>query len=137
MHLVLALNAELPQDWVVDATARFATQTGSTVAVVCVDEVQLERLAPVQRSVYVGRAEEATTAAVQRLEEAGVEATGTVLNGLARELVLDFAEEQSADIIVVGASDRPALATRLLGSVPLAIVAGSARPVLVITRPRH
>jgi nucleotide-binding universal stress UspA family protein len=85
----------------------------------------------------VGRAEEATAAAVQRLKEAGVEATGTVLNGLARELVLDFAEEQSADIIVVGASDRPALATRLLGSVPLAIVAGSPRPVLVITRPRH
>jgi hypothetical protein len=39
MHLVLALNAELPQEWVVDAAARFATQTAATVAVVSVDEV--------------------------------------------------------------------------------------------------
>jgi len=137
MHLVLALNAEQLQDWVVDATARFATQTGASVAVVTVDEVQLERLAPVPRSVYVGRAEQTVTGAVQRLRQAGVEATGTVLNGLARDLVLDFAEQQAADLIVVGASDRPALATRLLGSVPLALVARSTRPVLVVTPPRQ
>ena len=136
MHLVLALNAELPQDWVVDGTARFAAQTGASVAVLSVDEVQLERLAPVPRSVYVGRAQETVSAAVSRLQDAGVEATGTVLNGLARDLVLDFADQQAADIIVVGASDRPALATRLLGSVPQALVARSSRPVLVVTPPR-
>ena len=136
MHLVLALNAELPQDWVVDATARFSQQTGATVAVVCVDEVQLERLAPVPRSVYVSWAQETLSSAVRQLQEAGVEATGTLLSGLARDLVLDFAEEQRADIIVVGASDRPALATRLLGSVPQALVARSSRPVLVVTPPK-
>src|SRR4028119_702567 len=76
MHLVLALNAELPQEWVVDATARFATSTGATVAVVCVDEVQLERLAPVPRSVYVGRAEEAASGAVQGPPAAGARGAG-------------------------------------------------------------
>ena len=136
MHLVLALNAELPQDWVVDGTARFATQTGATVAVLSVDEVQLERLAPVPRSVYAGMAEQAASGAVRRLQDAGVDATATVLPGLARDVVLDFADQQAADIIVVGASDRPALATRLLGSVPLALVARSTRPVLVLTPPR-
>jgi nucleotide-binding universal stress UspA family protein len=136
MHLVLALNAELPQDWVVDGAARFATQTGATVAVLSVDEVQLERLAPVPRSVYAGMAEQAASAAVQRLQDAGVEATATVLQGLARDVVLDFAEEQAADIIVVG-RERPAGARHpLLGSVPLALVARSTRPVLVLTPPR-
>ena len=136
MHLVLALHAELPQDWVVDGTARFAAQTGATVAVVSVDEVQLERLAPVPRSVYVGRAQEAAAAAVQRLQDAGIQATGTVLQGLARDLVLDFAEQQDADLVVVGASPRPPLATRLLGSVPLELLARATRPLLVIPVPR-
>jgi nucleotide-binding universal stress UspA family protein len=135
MHLVLALNAELPQDWVVDGTARFAAQTGATVAVVSVDEVQLERLAPVPRSVYVGRAQEAVARAVQRLQDAGIGATGTVLQGLARDLVLDFAEQQDADLVVVGASPRPPLATRLLGSVPLELLARATRPLLVIPAP--
>ena len=136
MHLVLALNAELPQDWVVDGTARFAAQTGATVAVLSVDEVQLERLAPVPRSVYASRAQEAATAAVQRLQDAGIQATGTVLQGLARDLVLDFAEQQQADLVVVGASARPPLATRLLGSVPLELLARATRPLLVIPFPR-
>ena len=136
MHLVLALNAELPQDWVVDGTARFAAQTGATVAVVSVDEVQLERLAPVPRSVYAGRAQAAAAAAVQRLQDAGIEATGTVLQGLARDLVLDFADQQDADLVVVGASARPPLATRLLGSVPLELLARATRPLLVIPVPR-
>jgi len=135
MHLVLALNAEARQDWVVDGTARFAAQTGATVAVVSVDEVQLERLAPVPRSVYAGRAQEASTAAVQRLQDAGIEATGTVLKGLARDLVLDFAEQQDADLVVVGGSARPPLATRLLGSVPLELLARATRPLLVIPAP--
>ena len=135
MHLVLALNAELPQDWVVDGTARFAASTGATVAVVSVDEVQLERLAPVPRSVYVGRAQEAATAAVQRLQAAGIEATATVLHGLARDLVLAFAEQQDADVVVVGASDRPPLASRLLGSVPRDLVQRAPCPVLVLPVP--
>jgi len=135
MHLVLALNAELPQDWVVDGTARFAAQTGATVAVVSVDEVQLERLAPVPRSVYAERAAAAASAAASRLTAAGVQATSTVLSGLARDQILAFADQQRADVVVVGASGRPAMATRLLGSTPLALVARSTRPVLVVTRP--
>jgi nucleotide-binding universal stress UspA family protein len=135
MHLVLAANAEADQPWVADATARFAQQSGATVAVVSVDEVELERLAPVPRSVYAQQAAAAADAAVSRLAAAGVAATATVLHGLARDVILDFAEREGADVIVVGASTRPAVATRLLGSVPLDIVARSPLPVLVITRP--
>jgi hypothetical protein len=41
MHLVLAANVEVDQPWVAEATAEFALKTGATVAVVCVDEVEL------------------------------------------------------------------------------------------------
>ncbi len=136
MHLVLAANVEVDQPWVAEATADFARKTGATVAVVAVDEVELERLAPVPRSVYTAQAEEAAARAQKRLSDAGVAATSTVLQGLAREQVLAFADQQQADVIVVGASSRPTVAARLLGNVPHAMLARAARPVLVIPHPQ-
>jgi nucleotide-binding universal stress UspA family protein len=91
----------------------------------------------VPRSVFTAQAAEAAALAEQRLAAAGVTATSTVLSGLAREQVVAFAEAQQADVIVVGASSRPAVAARLLGSVPLAIVARSTRPVLVVPHPHE
>ena len=135
MHLVLAAHADAERPWVAEATADFARKTGATVAVLCVDEVELERLAPVPRSVFAERAAAAATAAAEVLAAAGVVATSTVRSGLALDQILAFAEQQQADVIVVGASTRPAVATRLLGSTPLALVARSTRPVLVVTRP--
>ena len=135
MHLVLAVDAEQDRAWVADATADFARKTGATVAVVCVDEVELERLAAVPRSVLTDRAAAAAAAAAARLTAAGVQATSTVRSGLPRDQILAFAEQEQADVIVVGASSRAAVATRLLGSTPLAVVARSTRPVLVVTRP--
>ena len=136
MHLVLAANAEVDQPWLTEATARFALQAGATVAVVTVDEVELERLAAAPRSVSFAQAERASAAAVERLAAAGVTATSTVLSGSALERILEHAAAQQADVVVVGSSGRPALATRLLGSVPLALVARSPVPVLVVTPPR-
>jgi nucleotide-binding universal stress UspA family protein len=135
MHIVFAANPEADQPWVADAVAGLARQTGASVAVVAVDEVELERLAPAPRSVFTQRAEQAAAVAVGRLTAAGVEASRTVLPGRPLERIMEFAEEQQADLIVVGSSSRPAVAERLLGSVPLALIKKSSRPVLVITHP--
>ena len=135
MHLVLAADAAHDQPWVVEATAQIARACGATVAVVSVDEVELERLSPLPRSVPAARAAEVTAAAVERLVAAGVTATGTVLHGTAREQVAAFAEQEAADIVVVGSTGRPSVATRLLGSTPLALISRSRRPVLVVPRP--
>ncbi len=62
-------------------------------------------------------------------------ATRTVLSGRALDRILEFAETQMADLVVVGTSTRPAVARRLLGSVPRALVEQSPRPVLVVPRP--
>jgi nucleotide-binding universal stress UspA family protein len=135
MRIVLAANPEADQPWVADAAAGLARQTGGTVAVVAVDEVEIERLAAVPRSVFSERAERAATAAAERLTAAGIETTRTVLPGRPLERILAFADEQQADLIVVGSSTRPKVAERLLGSVPLDLIKKSSRPVVVITHP--
>jgi nucleotide-binding universal stress UspA family protein len=135
MRIVLAANPEAHQPWVADAAATLARQTGGSVDVVSVDEVELERFAPMPRDVYLERAELAADAAVERLRSHGVRTTKTVLSGLALDRILEFAEAKAADLIVVGGSTRPALAARLLGSVPLSLVQKSPRPVMIVTRP--
>ena len=136
MHIVLAANPEADQPWVADAVAGLVRQTGASVAVVAVDEVELERLVGAPRQVFVERAERAADATVRRLADAGIEASRTVRPGRPLDGILGFADEQKADLIVVGSSTRPAVAERLLGSVPLALIKKSARPVLVITHPQ-
>lgn len=135
MHIVVAANPEADQPWVADAAAKLAKQTDASVAVVSVDEVELERLAPLPRGVYVERADRAASAAVERLAAAGVTATKTVLSGRPLDRIIEFAREQEADLIMVGSSTRPAVAERLLGSVPLALIHKAHRPVLVISNP--
>jgi nucleotide-binding universal stress UspA family protein len=135
MRIVLAANPEADQPWVADAAATLAHQTGASVAVVSVDELELERFAPVPREVFRERAAAAADAAVARLAEHGLTASRTVLPGRALEAILEFADEQEADLIVVGGSTRPALAARLLGSVPLSLAQRSTRPVVIVTRP--
>ena len=58
MHIVVAAKPDADQPWVADAVANLAKQTGASVAVVSVDEVELERLAAAPRSVFTqaGRA---------------------------------------------------------------------------------
>lgn len=135
MHIVLAANPEAEQPWVTDAVIDLVQQTGATVAVVAVDELETEHLAPLPRSVYAERAGKAAEAAAVRLSGAGIEASRTVLPGRPAEQIIRFAAEQRADLIVAGSSVRPAMAQRLLGSVPLTLIEKAGRPVLVITRP--
>ncbi|PWK41232.1 universal stress protein [Actinoplanes xinjiangensis] len=135
MHIVLAANPETEQPWVTDAVADLVRQTGASVAVVAVDELEVEHLAPMPRSVYTERAERSVAAATARLAAAGIEATRTVLPGRPAEQIIRFAGEQSADLIVVGSSVRPVITQRLLGSVPLTLIEKAGRPVLVVTRP--
>ncbi|GAA3953801.1 universal stress protein [Actinoplanes auranticolor] len=135
MHIVLAAKPDADQPWITDAVARLAKQTGATVTVVAVDEVELERFSPAPRSVFVQGAREAVDTAIRRLADVGVEAQGAVLPGRPLERIIEFAAQQEADVIVVGASSRPALAERLLGSVPLQLIEKASRPVLVVTHP--
>ena len=137
MHIVVAAKPDADQPWLADAVADLVKQTGATVAVVSADEVELERLAAAPRSVFTQAAERAAAAMTDHLAAAGVTATRTVLAGRPVQVILDFADQQNADLIVIGSSSRPAVAERLLGSVPLDLIKRSRRAVTVVTPPRH
>ncbi len=134
-RIVLAANAEADQPWVADAAAQLASETGAEVAVISVDELETEKLSPMPREAFLARAEQAATQAAERVEAAGLTVTRTVRSGRALERILEFADEQDADLIVVGASTRGPVASAMLGNVPMGLVRRSERPVLVITGP--
>lgn len=104
---------------VADAAADLAGQLEGQVAVICVDEVETELLSTLPREHARERAEATAQRVVDRLREAGVEATKTVRSGSALERILEYADEIDADVIVVGSSVKGRLRAALLGSVPV------------------
>jgi nucleotide-binding universal stress UspA family protein len=133
--IVVAAKPRMDQDWLADAAAQIALQTGANAAVVSVDGVDLEALAPAPRSEYAEAARASAEAVAERIRAAGVETTAETRPGLVVRGILLYAEERDADLIVVGATSRGRVAQRLLGAVPLDLVARSRRPVLVVSAP--
>jgi nucleotide-binding universal stress UspA family protein len=133
--IVVAAKAGADQPWVADGAAELAGQTGAVAKVVSVDGVEMEALAPLPRSEYRKAAHESAEATAARIREKGVEATAEVRAGRVVPGILIYAEEHDADLIVVGASTRSAVARRVLGDVPLELVQRSRRPVLVVSAP--
>jgi nucleotide-binding universal stress UspA family protein len=134
-RIVVAAKAGTDETWVADAAAELAEQTGAAVSVVSVDGLELEGLATMPRSEFKEQAEKSASQMVEQLRSAGVEATAEVRPGRVVPGILLFAEEQDADLIMVGGSTRGAVARRVLGDVPLELVSRSRRPVLVISAP--
>ena len=132
-RIVVAAKAGSDQPWLADAAAELAQQTGAAVSVVSLDGLDVEALSPTPRSEFSELAEATVNGFVERLRSAGVEADGHVRAGLVVPGVLLFAEEHDADVIVCGGSTKGRLARRVLGSVPVDLIARARRPVLVIT----
>jgi nucleotide-binding universal stress UspA family protein len=133
--ILLAANPEADEPWVAETAAELARETAARVSVLSVDELETEMLSTIPRSEYVERARMAASAARERLEAAGVAATTEVRSGDALDEILAYADEQDADLIVVGSSTRGRLASATLGNVPLNLVQRSKRPVMIVTRP--
>jgi nucleotide-binding universal stress UspA family protein len=132
-RIVVAAKAGAEEPWLADAAADLARQTGASVAAVSVDGVEREALSALPRSEYAALARRSAAAIADRLRGAGIEATATVRPGRVVPGILQFADEEDADLILTGASTRGRVASRLLGDVPLELVQRSKRPVLVIS----
>ena len=132
-RIVVAAKAGADQPWLADAAAQLAQQTGAAVSVVSLDGLDVEALSPTPRSEFTQLAEATVSGFAERLRAAGVEAEGNVRAGLVVPGVLLYAEEKDADVIVCGGSTKGRVARRVLGSVPVELIARSRRPVLVIT----
>lgn len=74
--------------------------------------------------------------AVQRVadaaRDAGVDVTTSIRTGTAHQVILDYADEQDCDLIVMGTHGRSGLNRYLLGSVTEKIVRSSDVPVLTV-----
>jgi len=134
-RIVMAAKAGEDQDWLADATAELAQQTGAVVSVVSLDGLDVEALSPTPRTEFTAVARSAVAAAVARLTERGIQADGEVRSGLVTRGILVFAEEVNADLIVCGGSTKSEMARRVLGSVPVELISRARRPVLVVTPP--
>jgi nucleotide-binding universal stress UspA family protein len=134
-RIVVAAKAGADQPWLADAAADLAEEIGAEVAVVSMDGMELEALSTVPRSELARAAETAATQMAERLGQAGTPVTAEHRSGPVVRGVLVFAEEQEADLIVVGATSRGPVARRVLGTVTARLVERSRRPVLVITPP--
>jgi nucleotide-binding universal stress UspA family protein len=134
-RIVVAAKAGAEQPWLADAAADLAEEIGADVAVVSMDGMELEALSTVPRSELARGAEAAASQVAERIGKAGIPATAEHRAGPVVPGVLVFAEEQDADLIVVGATSRSAVARRVLGTITTRLVERSRRPVLVITPP--
>jgi nucleotide-binding universal stress UspA family protein len=134
-RIVVAAKAGADEPWLADAAANLAEQTGAAVSVVSVDGLDVEIGSTLPRSEYTEQAQRAANAVGERIRAAGCEVDAHVRAGRVVPGVLVFAEEQDADLILVGASARRPLAKRVLGDTSLELVSRSRRPVMVISPP--
>jgi nucleotide-binding universal stress UspA family protein len=74
----------------------------------------------------------AVEAIVQRARAAGADATGLTWEGDAGESIVEAAEAESADLIVVGTHERGAVGRLFLGSVSDYVVRHARCPVMVV-----
>src|SRR5215207_1690525 len=134
-RIVAAAKAGADQPWLADAAADLAEEIGADVAVVSFDGLELEALSTLPRDELAKGAEAAARQVAERIGRAGVPVRSEHRAGPVVRGVLVFAEEQEADLIVVGATTCGPVARRTLGSGTTRLVERSRRPVLVITRP--
>jgi len=134
-RIVVAAKAGTEQPWLADAGADLAEEIGAHVAVVSFDGLELEALSTVPRSELAKGAEAAAKAMAERIASRGVDVVAEHRAGPVVRGILVFAEEQEADLIVVGATSRGPVARRMLGNVTTRLIERSRRPVLVITPP--
>ncbi len=134
-RIVVAAKAGADQPWLADAAASLAEEIGADVVVVSFDGLELEALSTLPRSELSKGAEKSAAQVAERIRQAGISAHAEHRAGPVVRGVLVFAEEQEADLIVVGATTRGPVARRMLGTVTTRLIERSRRPVLVITPP--
>jgi nucleotide-binding universal stress UspA family protein len=134
-RIVVAAKAGVEQPWLADAAANLAEEIGAEVTVVSFDGLELEALSTLPRDELAKDAAASAAQVAARIERSGITTRAESRSGPVVRGLCVFAEEQEADLIVVGATTRGRLARRMLGTVTSRLIERSRRPVLVITPP--
>ena len=112
-------DARLHALYVVDGAAYSTLEAGS--------EIVLEALE--------SEGKEATKRVAQAATDAGVDSETVVTSGTAYRSIIDYAEENDIDMIVMGTHGRKGIDRYLLGSVTERVVRTSDVPVLTVRQP--
>ena len=81
---------------------------------------------------------ELTSEIAERAADAGVEdVTSEVIHGIPHETILEYADEEDVDLVVMGTHGRTGLEHYLLGSVTEKVVRTSDVPVLTVRAPEE
>jgi nucleotide-binding universal stress UspA family protein len=126
-RVLLATDGSETASIAAEQLARRPWPDGSEFRIVTVEEpwaIKSSRLDP----------QEAVSRAEQVLASAGLEASGEVLSGNPREIILNDAKKWNADLIVVGSHGRRGFKRFLLGSVSEAVAMNAHCSVVVVRR---
>jgi nucleotide-binding universal stress UspA family protein len=119
IDLAAQYDATLHALYVVDGTAYSTLEAGSEIVVEALEE----------------EGESATERVTAAAADAGVSVDSTVTSGTAYRSILDYADENDIDMIVMGTHGRKGLDRYLLGSVTERVVRTSDVPVLTVRQP--
>ncbi|KTG08953.1 universal stress protein UspA [Haloprofundus marisrubri] len=78
------------------------------------------------------QADDALDDAVSRAEDAGVDYERVILEGNPDTAIVDYAEDNAVDLVVMGATGRAGLTEKLLGSTTDRVMRSTKIPVLLI-----
>jgi nucleotide-binding universal stress UspA family protein len=122
----------------VEQAVELAAEGGGTVHFLSVVDVGTEMSASAVGDIADDLAEsletvatDALDAAVERAEDAGISYERTVLEGFPHEAITAYSTDNDIDLVVVGASGRSGITTRLLGSTTDRVVRSAEVSVLV------
>lgn len=144
MKILIGLDASTHSERVLDFVARMRWPAGSRVIVISV----LQPVPSAVTGVYEATAlptdgmegmrqqlEEVVARAEGALREVGFSTEGRVVAGEPRQALIQAAESERADLIVVGSHGRSGLAKMMLGSVSSHVVTHAPCSVLVVKQP--
>ena len=137
MKLLLAIDSSPVSKTVVDEVAKRPWPPGTTACVLnIIDWPQLQTTASVIEAVKQS-ADSLVKSASAELSRVGLPATTKILEGHPRTAVAEFAEEWSADLVLVGSHGASGLVRFLLGSVAQATLRRAPCSVEIVRKPER
>lgn len=133
--IVVPVDGSSHADAALEQALALASDNGATVHFLSVvdvapvgiddgNDLRLERLKQY--------AQQVVDEGVQRADEVGVDAVGTVQHGSAQQRIREYTDDEDADLVVMGTHGRSGLDRLLLGSVTERVLRTATTPVLTV-----
>lgn len=138
-RIVVPIDGSACAEKAFDVAVRLAKSEGAKLAICSVvDPITVASVSPMGASADLliadmeQEAQREVDGAVDKARRAGLDASGTVLNGVAYNEILGYAKRRNADAIVMGTHGRGGLQRLFLGSVAESVLREAPCPVIVV-----